>query len=105
MAVKRQFSLRSILAFIAGCAIYFSLGQNYGFGRAIVCLVVVLLGASSWLFVVAAWVAAKEGNWRNCLAAAVIAVLVSVGALLIGRIVFYEPVPVPSAFSLDEFTG
>lgn len=102
MAVKRQFSLRSALALVAGFAIYLALGQKFGFGRAIFCLLAFLLGASSSLFVAAAWFAMKEGNWRNAVAASVISLLILVGAVLIARIVFHVPLPVPSAFGSVE---
>ena len=75
--------------------VYLSLAQSYGIGRAIVCLLTILLGLSSSLFFAASYHSVREEQFRNGLATAVLAIMILSGAVMIGTIVFQ---PITSVF-------
>lgn len=97
----RQFSIRGALAGIACLCVYFAMAQRYGYGRAILCCIVLLQGVTALLFFVAAQQCLKEDHSRNALAAATLGVMILLGAFFTANIVFQRTVPTPSAFDLN----
>lgn len=96
-----QFSLQTLFLLVLVVGAYASLVPSYGFGRAIVCLITLLLGCSSVLFFGAALNALIEEQLRNALAAAILGALILSGATLMGTIVFHRPPEPASAFELQ----
>ncbi len=91
MPIPPQFAVRNLFIVMTAFAIYLSLAQVYGFGRAIVCFLTLCLAASSSLFFVASYHSAKEEQLRNGLACGLLGLTILVGAALIGFIVFQLP--------------
>ena len=98
-----QFSIRTLLIGTLLFCIYLSLVPFYGMGRAIVCLLTILLGlSSSSLFFAAAYHSASEKHSRNALATGVLGAMILGGSFFIAAIVFQRPPP--TSFELPEET-
>lgn len=89
--MKFRYRLRTILATTAVFAMYLSLALNFGFGRALVCLLVFAMCVVAGVFLVSAWFCCQEENTPNALACILIAVMILVGSGIIALIVF-QPV-------------
>lgn len=100
-ATKTQFTIRTTLLVTSSLAVYLALVRVYGFGRAIVCLMVLLLGSSSILFFVTAYYSAKEENARNMAAAILLGTLILAGSSCLGYVVF-QKVPESKPAVIDQ---
>jgi|GEM_PF-6283502 len=98
--MKRQFTIRAIGIAIACLCLYLALASRYGFGRGLVCLAVLLQGATSILFFITSYHSWQEENQRNALAALILGLMILIGAILLGFIVFQLPQKPPNPFGL-----
>lgn len=89
--MKRQFTIRAIGIAVSCVCLYLALAARYGFGRGLVCLAVLLQGATSILFFVTSYHSLQEEHQRNALAALILGLLILGGAILLGLIVFQLP--------------
>ena len=83
--------MRAIMLGVAIVSIYLALAKIYGFGRAVVCCLNLLCASFSILFLAAAWQSVREENFRNAIAATVLAILILLGSLLTASFVFRIP--------------
>ena len=92
--MNRQFTLRNVLAVTGVCCVYFALAHRYGFGRAIICLLVVVQAVSSVVFFYAGYQSWRDEHPRNALAACILGILIVSGSVLLAVLVF-QPIPEP----------
>ena len=86
-----QFTLRSLLLATLCFCVYLGLSSFYGWGRAVLCVLNILMGACSLLFVGTAWASLREDNLRNAAGSLIIATMILSGSLLCAALVF-QPV-------------
>ena len=93
--MNRQFTLRKAFVLIATVCVYLALANQYGFGRAIVCFLVVIQAISSVIFFTASYHSMRDEHPRNALAAFLLGLLILIGSMLLAYMVF-QPVSDPA---------
>ena len=86
-----RFSLRSCLAATLLLCLYLALAQQYGYGRAVLCVFTVFCGTFAIVFVLAARECYREASLRAAAATTFLALLILAGALIAGIVVFSRP--------------
>ena len=71
--------------------LYLSLAKYYGYGRAVMCILNLSCATFAIVFVAAARECYREANLKAAASAALLAMLILAGALVVGIFVFSRP--------------